>query len=124
MDGAPDGTLSLALPPLSALLLRADRDIPVSPPARPSLAVARDNLSNLVRASVGAPRSPVIVSFAVRRAKGKAWERLGVDDSPPYRAFLDPARYGRGERVWIVAIARARDGATATSKLVPFTPRR
>jgi hypothetical protein len=47
-----------------------------------------------------------------------------VDDSPPYRAFLDPARFRRGERVHLVAVARALDGATAVSKVLPLAVRR
>jgi hypothetical protein len=50
--------------------------------------------------------------------------RAPADDSPPYRAFLDPRRFRRNEAVHLVAIARSLDGRTAVSKVVPFTVRR
>ena len=65
---------------------------------------------------------PATVSFALSRA-GKAWTRIAVDDSSPYRAFLDPVRFRRGERVQVVAIARGSDGSTAVSPVVVATPR-
>ena len=63
------------------------------------------------------------VAFAVRRAAG-GWQRLAVDDSPPYRALLDPARFRRNESVHVVAVARALDGRLALSRVVPFRVRR
>jgi hypothetical protein len=59
----------------------------------------------------------------MRRA-GKAWARLAVDDSRPYRAYLDPQRFKRRERIEVVAVARASDGSIAVSAVVPYTPRR
>jgi hypothetical protein len=49
---------------------------------------------------------------------------VGVDDSPPFRAFLDPARFRRNEKVHVAAVARSLDGRTAVSKVIPFTVRR
>ena len=63
------------------------------------------------------------VAFAVQR-KGKPWQRVGVDDSPPYRVFLDPAKFRRNEPVQLVAIARSLDGRVAVSKVLSFTVRR
>jgi glycosidase len=116
-----DGTLELELPPLAAALVRADAQLPARAPARPVVRVERDDLTDLLR--VAAPVQPgagASVAFAVRRAGASRWARLGVDDSPPYRAFLDPRRYRRGERVQLVAIARSLDGRTAVSPVVPF----
>ena len=53
-----------------------------------------------------------------------SWTRLAADDSPPFRAFLDPARYRRNELVHLVAIARGLDGLTAVSPVAPFRVRR
>lgn len=115
------GTLALDLQPLSAVLVRADAELPVRAPARPALRVAPDDLSELwrVRAAVQAGAG-ASVAFAVQRAGSARWLRLGVDDSPPYRAFLDPRRYRSGERVQLVAIVRSLDGGTAVSPVVPF----
>jgi glycosidase len=118
-----NGALALEIPALTAVLLRADADLPAAAPARPKLAAGADDLSELVRLSVGAQPAGASVAFAVRRGTG-GWRRAGVDDSPPYRAFLDPAGYRRGERVQLVAIARSLDGRTAVSTVVSFVPRR
>ena len=49
---------------------------------------------------------------------------MAVDDSPPYRAFLDAAKFKKNEPVRLVAIARALDGSTAVSAVVSFRVRR
>jgi hypothetical protein len=56
----------------------------------------------------------------VRRAGSPAWIRLDVDDSPPYRAFLDPAKFKKNEQVSLVAVARGPDGSTAVSGVIRF----
>ena len=118
------GALTLTLPPFSSTLLEAARAIPAARPARPRLTIARDSLSDLVRASASAGSAPVSVAFAVRRAGASRWARIAADDSPPYRTFLEPARFRRGERIHVVAIARSLDGRTATSTVRTFVPRR
>jgi hypothetical protein len=122
LNGTTDasGTLSIALPPLSAVLLRANADIPVSPAQRPALHVVADDLSSMWRVSATVKgTAPVSVAFAVKRARGK-WQRLAVDDTPPHRAFLDPAKFRRREKVQLVAVERALDGSTAVSPVVAF----
>ena len=61
-------------------------------------------------------------AFAVRRARG-AWRRVDVDDSPPYRGFLEPASFRRKERVQVVAVARSSSGAVVASKSLTVVPR-
>jgi hypothetical protein len=63
------------------------------------------------------------VAFAIRR-KGGDWTRLAVDDSRPFRAFLDPRKFVRGERLEVVAIARNPSGKTRLSKVLTVVPRR
>jgi hypothetical protein len=46
---------------------------------------------------------------------------VGVDGSAPYRVFLDPRRYRRGETLYVLAVARALDGATTRSRVVATT---
>jgi glycosidase len=116
------GAFTLTLAPFSSLLLRAERQLPGGRPPRPALSVGRDSLSELVRVAATAGTRPLSVAFAVRRA-GR-WSRIAVDDSPPYRAFLDPADFRRRERVHVVAIARSLDGRLAVSAVRPFVPRR
>jgi glycosidase len=119
-----DGALAIDMPAIGAVLLRADAELPVSAPARPALKVARDAVTPLWRLTATVPGgSPVSVGFAVHGKKG-GWQRLGVDDSPPYRAFLDPRRYPKKGRVGIVAIVRSLDGQTAVSRVSTLVPRR
>jgi glycosidase len=114
------GRLTLTVPSADALLLEAVQQIPQAAVPRPRLVVGPDRLSNLVAATATVGGSaPVTVAFAIRRGAG-AWRRLDVDDSPPYRAFLDPAKFRRNETVQLVAIVRALDGSTATSSVVTF----
>ena len=58
----------------------------------------------------------------VKLAKG-GWQRIAVDDTPPYRAFLDPSRFKRNEQLQLVAVERALDGSTAVSSVASFTIR-
>ena len=117
-----DRRLALVIPAGSAVLLRAGSDLPVSAPPAPVLKVAADDLTSMFRASATVATSqPLSVAFAVRRGAGGAWRRLAVDDSPPYRAFVEPQHYHRGERLSLVAIARNLDGTTSVSPVVPFT---
>jgi hypothetical protein len=65
----------------------------------------------------------VSVAFAVRRAGSSSWRRLDVDTSPPFRGFVDPAKFKKNERVSLVAIVRGLDGRIAPSAVVSFRVR-
>jgi glycosidase len=117
------GRLALTVPALSTAVLHADAAVPAGAPGISKLTVGPDDLTDLVRVSATATGGPVTVSFAVKRGTS-AWRLLAADDSPPFRAFLKPAGYRRGERVQLVAIARSLDGRTATSKIVTAVQRR
>ena len=113
------GAITVPVDGLNAVLLVADAEIPASAPPTPKLVVRGDALSSLWAATASVTgTAPVSVAFAVDR--GGSWQRLAVDTSPPYRAFLDPSRFKRNERVRLVAIARSLDGRTAASAVVPF----
>jgi alpha-amylase len=119
------GRLTLTIPALSSVVRNATVSVAPAVPPRPTVAGGRAELADLieVRGRVSGT-APVSIAFAVRRANGR-WARAGVDDSPPYRAFLDPRRYRRGERLHLVAVARGLDGRTTTSRVTPFVvPRR
>jgi glycosidase len=118
------GDLTLTIPALGAVLLRAEKQMPVTKPVAPTVKIAKDDLSELVRISAtpGGSRT-VSVAFAVKRAR-TGWRRLGADDSFPYRAFLDPSGYRAGETVHVVAIARGLDGTLAISPVTPLAVRR
>jgi hypothetical protein len=119
-----DGKLTLTIPPLKALLFRAAADIPSLAVPAPSVKVTADQLSDLVAVTASLKTSdPAVVAFAVRRA-GKAWTRIAVDDGAPYRAFLEPSKFRKGEKVDVVAIARGSNGSTAVSPVVSATIRK
>jgi glycosidase len=119
------GRLTLTLPPLTAVLVRADADLPARTPGAVRLRVAPDELSSLhrVQASV-AGADPVTVTLAMRRDGDRAWKRLGIDQSPPYRAYADLRGVRRGARVHFVAVVRSSTGAVTTSPVVTSSVRR
>ena len=89
----------------------------------PKLTVGPDALSSLYALTATASTlDPLSVTFAVRRGSG-AWQRVAVDDSPPYRAFLEPPKFRRKERVQVVALARSSSGAVTASAVVTAVPR-
>jgi hypothetical protein len=85
------------------------------------LAGEPDPLTSLYLLAAKAPGAPVSVTFATRR-KGGTWQRVAIDDSAPYRAFLEPARFAKRARVEAVAVARGANGSVAVSKVVSVTP--
>jgi glycosidase len=114
--------LTLTVPPVSALLARPGAPIPTAAPPPPVLRAGPDPISAYYALTATVTGVPVTVAFAAR-VPGGAWHRLDVDDSTPYRAFLDPARYKKGSRLQVVAIARGFDGATSVSKVLTVAPR-
>jgi len=120
---SPAGRLTVSVPPLETVLVRALAAVPVRAPVRPSLVVRADELTNLVQArATVASLEPVSVAFALKRAGG-AWRRIAADGSSPYRGFLEPRQFRRGEHVHVVAIARWPDGVTTLSRVVAAVPR-
>jgi len=114
-------SLTLTIPPVEAVLAAPASGIPVSAPPAPALKAGADTLSSYYRlsATVGGP--PVSVTFAIRR-KGAAWQRVAIDDSAPYEAYLDPGRFARHEQVQGVAVARGVNGSVSVSPVVSFVP--
>src|SRR5581483_9343022 len=118
------GTLTVPVAATSAVVLDAQSPIPDAAPPKPKLRIRADDLTNLWSASATVGGSaPVSVAFVVQRASG-SWQRLDVDTSPPFRGFIDPAKFARNERVKVAAIARTLDGRTATSAVAAFRVRR
>jgi len=122
---AANGRLSFTVPPLSAVVLRADSDLPRRAAPKPTIRFGTDPLSGTLKVASAkvATADPLSVTFAARRGSG-AWRRLATDDSPPYRAFVEPDRYRKGEKIDLVAIATATDGSVAVSPVLPVKPRR
>ena len=114
-----DGAIGLAIDPVSYTL--AEIPIPRLPPPKPKLSAGSDSLTSYYRLSATDGPAPASVAFAIRRAGGN-WQRIAVDDSEPYRAFLDPGRFKKHERVAGMAVARGTNGTTVVSKVVTFVP--
>jgi glycosidase len=120
VPGAGTG-LTLTIPPVSAILARPVGAIPAQAPPVPTLKAGPDSISSYYALTAGVAGRPVTVAFAARKPDG-TWRRLAVDDSAPYRAFLDPRSYRKGAHVQVVAVARGFDGATAVSKVLTVKP--
>jgi glycosidase len=114
-------SLTLSIPPVLAIVARPASTGPASAPPVPTLKAGPDSISSYYALTAGVAGRPVTVAFALQ-APGGGWRRLDVDDSAPYRAFVDPRRYRRGARVQAVAIARGFDGATSVSKVLTVKP--
>ena len=119
--GSAAGALTLDLPPVSAVVAVPSTTIPAAAPARPRLVAQSDDLTSLYRLSATSAGGPASLGFAIRR-KGRAWQRVAIDDSAPYRAFLEPSRFKKRERVDGVAVARGVGDAAVVSNVVTFTP--
>jgi hypothetical protein len=54
---------------------------------------------------------PASVTFTGQRRGSAEWERIAVDDSPPYRAFIRRSDFQR-----VAAVMLALDGSKAASQ--------
>jgi len=113
--------VTVTVPAVGALLLEGQNTIPVGAPPKPVAKVVPDAYTNFfdVTARVTGTQ-PLTVAFAMRPLGTSQWHRLDVDDSTPYRAFLDPAKFKKNERIQLVAIARSLAGKTSTSAVVDY----
>jgi glycosidase len=121
-SGTASGNLTLTIPPVSALVAVPSTTMPKAAPPKPTLTARADDLTSYYRLGVtGTGTSAVSVAFAIRR-HGSAWQRVAIDDSLPYRAFLAPTRFKKHETVEGVAIARGLDGTISASTIASFVP--
>ena len=119
------GRISVGIPALGAVVARADGQLPRRGAVRATLRASTDQFTNfrVLRATV-VGRDPASIAFAIRRAGANQWIRVAVDDGAPYRAFLDPRRFKRGENVSAVAVVRSSDGTISTSPVIAVQVRR
>ena len=120
--GSTSGDLTLTIPPVSAVVAVPSTTIPKAGPPKPAITARADDLTAYYRLGVtGTGSAPVSVAFAIRR-HGGPWQRLAIDDSAPYRAFLTPTRFKKHEKVEGVAVARGLDGTVSVSQIATFAP--
>jgi len=112
-----EGFMSVELPPLSAAILRADARFALVK-QKPVIAAAPDDFSELWLLSAETSESPQEVSFLID--DGSGWRRIAVDDSYPYRAFVDPDALPMGVTSRIVAVSRFADGTLLRSGIDKF----
>jgi hypothetical protein len=93
------------------VLLHAVARIPEAAAAPPRLTQGADRLSDLWRVSATVRGMPASVTFTGQRRGSAEWERIAVDDSPPYRAFIR-----RGDFQRVAAVMLAFDGSKAASQ--------
>ena len=120
---AGSGTsLRLDIPAASAIVAVPSGTVPAGTPPRPTVGGATDALTPLFSLSAAvAGTEPVTVTFVLRRGN-RSWQRVAIDDSAPYRAFLEPARFRKHERVQVAAVARSLGGGVSTSKVATVVP--
>jgi glycosidase len=125
VESDANGRVSFGIQGLDYVLLRAETPLPRRGAVRVALRAATDRFTNfrVLRATVGG-RDPASIAFAIRRAGAKRWTRVAVDDGAPYRAFLDPRHFRRGENVAAVAVARSSDGTISRSPVISLQVRR
>ena len=124
VESDANGRMSFVIQGLDFVLLRAESTLPHPPSARVTLRLGADRFTNLKVATAAIPgRDPASVAFAIRRKGAATWKRLGVDDGAPYRVYLDPRSFKRGEAVSLMALVRASDGSVSTSPVLSVKPR-
>jgi hypothetical protein len=117
------GTLTngrITVPPVSALVV-AQSALPTGPKTTIKLTAKPDDLTSYFALTATAGTQPASVTFAIRR-HGGTWQRVAIDDSAPYRGFLDPARFKRHEHVEGIAVARGVGGTVSVSQIATFAP--
>jgi glycosidase len=118
---ASGNSLKLTIDPVSSEVATPGQPFAAKAPGTAVLSAGGDPQSSFYRLEATVPGGPVSVAFAVRR-HGGAWQRVAIDDSAPYRAFLEPSAFRKRERVQSVAVARGTDGSIRVSKIVTFVP--
>jgi alpha-amylase len=113
-----DGTVTIELSPVSAVVLVADRKVPVPDTAatvslvRPAPGTEIPTFRYRIEAELGDDRLAE-VTFSARVDGGEPF-LLGVDDAPPYRVYWDSWAFSDGSVVEFIAVVS--DGSdTATS---------
>jgi glycosidase len=110
----------VTVPPVSALVV-AQQPLAAGGKTTVMLTARPDDLTAYYALTASAGAQPVSVTFAIRRAGG-AWQRVAIDDSAPYRAFLDPTRFKKHEKVQGIAVAHGVGGTVSVSQIATFPP--
>ncbi|MDF9277704.1 alpha-amylase family glycosyl hydrolase [Arthrobacter sp. EH-1B-1] len=121
VKSARNGTITITVPPLSAVVYEASGRIPASK-AAPAVRLTQptpaegDNGRMLVEADLDGS-SFYEVTFEARTAGGE-WTPIGTDDNAPYRVFHDVAALDPGTPLEYRAVVLDNKGHTAGSGVV------
>ncbi|MFC4017665.1 pullulanase-type alpha-1,6-glucosidase [Micromonospora sp. GCM10011542] len=114
-----DGKLTLTVPPLSAVVHRADAAIP-QPAAKPTVTITAPapDAPVATRAAVTAQVTgdPLATVTVAARVAGGRWTLLGSADHAPYTVQHDLTGLAGGTRVEYKAVVRDGRGRTATAR--------
>ncbi len=104
------GQLSITVPPLSAIVLRADAALAADSTAPTVTIVSPADGSTVAgRVAVGATLSDpefAEVTFAVKVGDATEWTVVGTDDNAPYRVFYDTAGLAADTQLTFKAVVR------------------
>ena len=106
------GELPVTVPPLSAVVYRADDRVAATPApgitmSKPPVGTEVTGLIDLAANVAGT--APAQVTFAVR-ADGGDWTVAGTDDNKPYSMQYDVSRFAKGTTLDLRAIVKTRSG--------------
>jgi pullulanase-type alpha-1,6-glucosidase len=108
------GLLTITVPPLSAVVYRADAALPADPAAPNVTVVAPAEGSEVVgRVEVGATlANPEFaeVTFALKAGNATDWSIIGTDDNAPYRVYFDVSDLAIGTPLLFKAVVRDGSG--------------
>jgi len=108
------GLLNVTVPPLSAVVYRADAAAATDALAPEVTIVAPAEGSDVTgRVEIGATLSDpefAEVTFAVKAGDATEWSVIGTDDNAPYRVFHDVSDLAAGTPLLVKAVVRDRAG--------------
>ncbi|MEU4558285.1 pullulanase-type alpha-1,6-glucosidase [Actinoplanes sp. NPDC023936] len=124
---AVDGKITITVPALSSVVLKADGSLP-APTAAPTVTITKPAVGDsvparteLVAETTGDPLATV--TFAAQVAGGP-WKLVGTADKAPYRVYHDLTGLAGGTEVRYKAVVRDSRGrlASSTTKITVGTP--
>jgi alpha-amylase len=122
LTSGADRTLALTVPPLSAVVYRAeDRTARSRRAPRIAFAAPAQGAEVTRRAELRADVAGgdfAEVTFALRERGSGGWWRLGTDDNAPYRVFADLSRYDAGTRLELLAVVRDNAGHSRSTRRI------
>lgn len=117
-----DKLLSITVPPLAALVYRADAKLPPRR-AAPKIAFVTPTQGSPIRGRkelrVDLKEDLLAeVTFWIRKSSEAEWTQLGTDDNAPYRVFYDTAGLAAGTQLHVMAAVRDYAGNTSSVQTI------